>query len=60
MHLSYSGVETVSEEMFLFQDIDELIESGLERRRKPIKFKQERIFPAHKKSRTHRRKKGPH
>lgn len=56
MHLSYSGVETAGNQIFYFQDIDELLETGLERRKKPIKFKQERIFPAQKKSRVQRRK----
>ena len=60
MHLHYAGVETTGEELVYFQDIDEMLESGLERRKRSIKFKQERIFPAQKRGRIHRRKKRVH
>lgn len=56
MHLSYFGAGTVSDERLYLQDVDELLEWDSERHKKPIKFKQERIFPAQKKNRMHRRK----
>ena len=49
MHLLYTGAETAGEELLFFQDIDEMVESGVERRKKSMKFKQERNFPAQKK-----------
>jgi hypothetical protein len=49
--------EFSADAVFYFQDFDDMLESGHERHKKSIKFKQERIFPAHKKSRAHRRKK---
>lgn len=58
MQLQYMGAELASgDELLYFQDIDETIESGVERRKRSMKFKQERIFPAHKRGRSHRRKK---
>lgn len=60
MHLQYFGVESTGEEVLYFQDIDEMLENGIERRKRSIKFKQERIFPAHKRGQTHRRKKRVH
>ncbi|MEZ0370479.1 MAG: hypothetical protein ACAI44_15425 [Candidatus Sericytochromatia bacterium] len=60
MHLQYSEAVIERDELLYFQDIDEMLEAGLERRKKSMKFKQERIFPAHKKSRIHRRKKRVH
>ncbi len=60
MHLQYFGAESTGEESFYFQDIDEMLESGFERRKRSIKFKQERIFPAQKRGRSHRRNKRLH
>lgn len=57
MHLSYSGVQTAGEELLFFHDIDDLLDADGERHKKPMKFKQERIFPAQKRSRAHRRRK---
>ncbi|PKL76175.1 MAG: hypothetical protein CVV27_11635 [Candidatus Melainabacteria bacterium HGW-Melainabacteria-1] len=60
MQLQYVETEVANNGFVYFQDIDELVEIGVERRKRSMKFKQERIFPAHKKSRVHRRKKRAH
>ena len=48
--------EMMIDEMLFFQENGDIFETAHERHRKTIKFKQERLFPAHKKSRAYRRK----
>ncbi|MGV3523638.1 MAG: hypothetical protein ACO1RX_05405 [Candidatus Sericytochromatia bacterium] len=60
MPLQYAETTLIAHTRLFFQDADETTEFFLERRRKPLKFKQDRNFPAHKKARSYRRQKELH
>lgn len=59
MHLQLSDYD-LHEELLFMGDVEEILDGGYEKRRKSTKFKQERIFPNHKKGRSYKRKKQHH